>query len=91
LGAPCPESELLCAQHKTELAEFDSRCRNNNAEANRSRDSSQRQPLQALITIVTDSYTLTHGFAQRLDNEDAQEDGAAVFDDEKRLENRLLI
>ena len=43
------------------------------------------------MTIVTDSYALTHGSAQRLDNEDAEENGAAVCDDEKRLENRLLI
>ena len=91
LGAPYPESELLCAQCKTEIAKLNSLCRNNNAEANRSRDSSQRQPRHALVTIVTESYTLTHGSAQRLDKEDAEESGAAVFDDEKRLENRLLI
>jgi hypothetical protein len=78
-------------QRKTEIAEFNPLCRNNNAEANRSRNSSPRQPRHALMTIVADSYTLTHGSAQRLDNEDAEEKRGAVFDDEKRLESRLLI
>ena len=35
------------------------------------------------MTIVTDSYTLTRGSAQRLDNEDAEKKRGAVFDDEK--------
>lgn len=91
LGAPCPESKLLCAQRKAEIAELNLLCRNSNAEANRSRDSSPRQPRHALITIATDSYPLTQGSAQRLDKEDAEENGAAVVEDENRLENRLLI
>jgi hypothetical protein len=91
LGARYPEPELLCVQRKTEIAEFNSLCRYNNSEANRSRDSSQRQPRHALIAMVTDSYTLLHDSAQRLDNEGEEGNGATVFNDEKRLENRLLI
>jgi hypothetical protein len=67
------EPELLCVQRKTEIAEFNSLCRYNNAEADRSRYASPRQLPHALITIVTTSYTLVHGSAQTLDNSDAEE------------------
>jgi hypothetical protein len=90
LGARYLEPELLCVQRETEIAEFNSLCRYNNAEADRSRYSSPRQLRQALITIVTNSYTLIHGSAQTLDNGDAERNGPAVSHGEQRLESRLL-
>jgi hypothetical protein len=63
LGARYQNPELLCVQRKTEIAEFNSLCRYNNAEADRSRYSSPRQLPHALITIVTTSYTLVHSSA----------------------------
>ena len=84
------QPELVCIQRKTEIAEFNSLCRYNNAEADRSRYSSPRQLLHALITIMTTSYPLVHGSAQTLDNGDAVRNGAAVSHGEQRLESRLL-
>jgi hypothetical protein len=37
VGRTISEPELLCVQRKTEIAEFNSLCRYNNAEADRSR------------------------------------------------------